>query len=67
MIDIKGEFDLPEADKVNLADLAAAIIEVQKENDMRRLSLDGISSKTDSELLPEEGRLIDALANSGFT
>ena len=58
------------ADKVNAADLAAAIIEAQKENKMEDLSLDlsyGHGTEPTEKLPIEVTRLVNALVNSSIT
>ena len=64
---LEGGYRIPEADKGNIANLAAAILEAQEQVHMETLSLRGISSKIDGEPLPEDMRLINAIVNSGIT
>ena len=59
---------VPELDKANVADLAAAILEAQEEIHMERLCLHGISSNGPvDETLAKDKRLINAVVNSGIT
>ena len=58
---------VPQADKVNVADLAARILEAQEEIHMEKLTLFMIGSKTDDEPVAEDRRLINALLYSGIT
>ena len=64
---IEGSSDIPDADKVNVADLAIAILEAQEEIHMDKLALKGISSSSDDEPVTEDRRLINAMVNSGIT
>ena len=43
-LSIKGDFSLPELDKLNVVELVAAILEAQEEIQMERLILYNLSS-----------------------
>ena len=62
-----GGYDLPEADRPNVADLATKVIEGQKESSMEKLTLHGLSSKSADEPSMEEMQLINALVSSSLT
>ena len=55
------------SDLVNVADLAAVILEAQEEIHMEKLCLAGFCRKVIREPLAEERRLINAVVNSGIS
>ena len=64
---ISAPATMKSSDLVNVADLAAVILEAQEEIHMEKLCLSGLNRKVVREPLAEERRLINAVVNSGIS